>query len=265
MALTPPPEARVDPTLFSRLAVRLPIGLMGSAFYPYRTIDSTQAAANRLAGEGAPEGSVVVADHQTRGRGRQGRNWWAEAGSSLLVSIILRPSIPADRLPHFPLLGAVAGLEALKSVANLPIFIKWPNDLLVNQQKVAGILAGAGSADRQVLQVIMGIGINVNQQSFPPDLQGQATSLALASGSEISREAVLEALLRSLDSWYRRYLEQGFSPVREAWRPGAVTLGQAVTISAPALEGVAEDLDEDGALLVRAEGRLVRIFSGEIQ
>jgi len=239
---------------------------MGSAFYPFRSCDSTQAEAIRLAASGAPEGSVVVTDLQTEGRGRLGRSWWGEAGSSLLVSVLLRPAIPVARLPHFPLLGAVAAREALKNVTNLPIFIKWPNDLLVHRKKVVGILAEAGSADGRILHVVIGIGVNVCQTSFPPELTERATSLMLAGGASFSREATLEALLRSLDQWYRIYLEAGFSPVRQAWRQGAATLGEFVMIPSQGVEGTATDLDDGGALIVRGrDGRLERIVSGEIE
>ena len=239
---------------------------MGRAFHHFSSCDSTQVETIRLAVSGAPEGTVVVADFQSAGRGRLGRSWWGEHGSSLLVSLLLRPAIPVARLPHFPLLAAVAGREALKNVTNLPIFIKWPNDLLLHQKKVAGILAEAGSADGRILHVVIGIGINVGQQSFPPGLGERATSLALAGGVLFSREAILEALLRSFDQWYRIYLEAGFSPVREAWRQGAATLGGPVTIPSQGVEGRAVDLDDEGALIVRGrDGQLQRIISGEIE
>src|SRR3990172_1332294 len=239
---------------------------MGSPFYPFRSCDSTQAEAIRLAASGAPEGSVVVADFQTAGRGRQGRSWLGERGSSLLVSVLLRPAVPVARLPHFPLLAAVAGREALKNVTNLPIFIKWPNDLLAHRKKVAGILAEAGSADGRILHLVIGIGINVGQRSLPPELRERATSLALAGGVPFSREAILEALLRSLDQWYHIYLQAGFPPVREAWRQGAATLGEPVAIPSHGVEGTAVDLDDEGALIVKGrDGQFQRIMSGEIE
>lgn len=261
-----PPEALLDRDLFPGLAGRLPIGVMGSAFYPYRSCDSTQAQATRLAAAGAPEGSVVVAEVQTSGRGRHGRSWWGESGNSLLVSVILRPEVPVARTPHFSLLAAVSSREALKSVTNLPIAIKWPNDLLVAGKKVAGILVEAGSIDKRVLHLVVGIGINTGQRSFPPDIKEKATSLTLAAGRPVSREEVLGALLRSLDRWYRVYLDAGFPPVREAWRRGTATLGQWVKVPSQSLEGTALDLDDDGALvLLGREGRRHRVIAGEIE
>ena len=261
-----PPEALLDRDLFPGLAGRLPIGVMGSAFYPYRSCDSTQAQAARLADAGAPEGSVVVADAQTAGRGRHGRPWWGEPGNSILVSVILRPRIPVERTPHFSLLAAVSSREALKSVTNLPIVIKWPNDLLVGGKKVAGILVEGGSIDKRLLHLVVGIGVNTGQRGFPPDIEDRATSLTLATGRPVSREEVAGALLHSLDQWYRIYLDAGFPPVREAWRGGTATLGQWVRVPSQSLEGTALDLDDDGALvLLGREGRRHRVIAGEIE
>lgn len=221
-------------------------------------VDSTQIEARRLAEAGAPEGTVVRAEHQTQGRGRLGRRWVDEPGSTLLVSIVLRPAVDPGRLPQLSLVAGVAVAEALEQTSSLPVALDWPNDLLVGGLKVAGILAESFPAPEGGSVVILGIGINVNQTRFGEDLAGLATSLALAAGRPFDREPILAAVLDRLEAWYRRWLAEGFEPVREAWRRGSATLGRRVSADGGAV-GIAEDLAEDGALLVRTEaGALVR-------
>ena len=236
---------------------------MGRAFYPFRMLTSTQDELRRLADSGAPEGTVVVTDHQTRGRGRQGRAWLDEPGANLLVSVLLRPPIPAAQVPRLSLLAALAAADGLTAATGVTVGICWPNDLQVRERKVAGILAEAAATGDRVSHATLGIGINVNQTEFAADLSRPATSLALEAGRQLDREMLLEALLASLDRWYARYLREGFSPVREGWRRASVTLGRPV--DGGGITGIAEDLDEDGALLVRVpEGGLARLVAGEV-
>ncbi len=237
---------------------------MGRACYAFRTIDSTQDELRRLAEAGDPEGALVLADHQTLGRGRQGRRWLDQPGTNLLLSVLLRPPVPAAWTPQLSLLAALASAEALGAATELAIRIRWPNDLLVRERKVAGILAEAAVTGERVAHVVVGIGINVNQTEFPADLSTRATSLALEAGRRLDREPLLETLLVSLDRWYARYLSEGFSPVRERWSQASVTLGDRV--NGGGITGIAVDLDADGALLVRtAEGDLVRLVTGELR
>jgi len=207
---------------------------------------------------------VVIADHQTRGRGRHGREWLDEPGANLLFSVLLRPDLPAAQVPRLSLLTALASAEALAAGTGLPIGIRWPNDLQVRARKVGGILAEAAAAGERVSHVVLGIGINVNQTRFPADLSRPATSLALEAGQALDREALLEGLLASLDRWYARYRREGFLPVRDGWRRASVTLGHPV--DGGGVSGIAEDLDEDGALLVLTpEGVRVRLVAGELR
>ncbi|MBI4240706.1 MAG: biotin--[acetyl-CoA-carboxylase] ligase [Candidatus Rokubacteria bacterium] len=254
-------ETLARSSLFPRLAARLPIGRVGKVFYAFETTGSTQDEIRRLAEAGAPEGTLVVADHQTRGRGRQGRAWLDEPGSSLLLSLLLRPEIPAGTAPQLSLLAAVASADALTGATALPVGIRWPNDLEVRARKVGGILAEASATGEQVSHVVVGIGINVNQTRFPAALARPATSLALEVGRPLDREPLLEALVASLDRWYTRYVREGFAPVREGWCQASVTLGQPV--DGGGVTGTAEDLDVDGALLVRtAAGARTRLVAG---
>ncbi|MBI4611915.1 MAG: biotin--[acetyl-CoA-carboxylase] ligase [Candidatus Rokubacteria bacterium] len=250
--------------LFPGLAARLPIGRLGRAFHAFQAATSTQDELRRLAEAGAPEGTVVVADHQTRGRGRHGRQWLDAPGANLLVSVLLRPEIPPARVPQLSLLAVVAAAEALTLATGVAVGIRWPNDLQVGERKLGGILAEAVTAGERVEHVTLGLGINVNQTEFPADLAPRVTSLALEARLMLDREAILEALLGSLDRWYARYLREGFAPVRAGWCRASLTLGQPV--STAGVTGVAEDLDADGALIVRTrEGTRVRLVAGELR
>ena len=228
-------------------------------------VDSTQNVARALADAGAPEGTVVWADHQTRGRGRLGRPWTDEPGAALLISIILRPAAAFARLPQISLLAGAAVAEAVREESGLPVALDWPNDLLLHGRKVAGILAESFTSRDGSAVVILGIGFNVNQTRFPDDLQSRATSLALETGRQFDRETLLKALLLRLEGWYHRWGAEGFAPVREAWRQGSRTLGRRVTAD-EGIGGIAVDLAEDGALIVQTDsGVTVRVLAGDLR
>jgi len=230
------------------------------------TVDSTQSVAFALAERGAADRTVVVADQQLAGRGRRGRSWRAPAGTSLLASIIVRPRLPQALLSTLSLTTAVAAAEALRRVAKVDARLKWPNDVLVAGKKVAGILLesrlSGGTAGASSVVTIIGVGINLGQREFPPDLAEGATSIAVETGQAPSRESVLAALLEEFDAWRARLESDGFAPVREAWRRLSDTLGRRVTVDA--ITGVATDLDADGALLVDVAGSLTRVLAGVV-
>jgi BirA family biotin operon repressor/biotin-[acetyl-CoA-carboxylase] ligase len=225
-------------------------------------VESTQTVAFTLAAEGAPDGTVVMADSQAAGRGRRGRTWLDEPGSSLLVSIVLRPRLEPARLPGLSLAAAVAVAEALTRTAGLRPRLKWPNDVLVGGRKLAGILLETRlSGERPT--TVLGVGVNLSQRVFPADLGQRATSVWLASGRLVDRDALLSALLDALGDWRRRLERQGFAPVRTRWRALADTLGRTVTVDG--VSGVAVDVDADGALVVAdADGRRRRVLAGEV-
>ena len=237
------------------------------------TVDSTQSVAFALAERGAADRTVVVADQQLEGRGRRGRTWRAPAGTSLLASIIVRPRLPQALLATLSLATAVATAEALRRVARVETKLKWPNDVLVGGRKIAGILlesrtgarAETGSsvtAGIPPLVTIIGIGINLGQREFSPDLADSATSVALETGHAPSRESLLTALLEEFDTWRARLEGEGFGPIREGWRRLSDTLGRRVTVDA--VTGVAADLDTDGALLIDVGGSLTRVLAGAV-
>jgi BirA family transcriptional regulator, biotin operon repressor / biotin---[acetyl-CoA-carboxylase] ligase len=226
--------------------------LVGRDIHAFDTLDSTQAVLTRLAEQGAPEGTVVTARHQTAGRGRRGRHWWDEHGQSLLMSVLLRPSIPTAHAPQLSLVAGLAVADALVTAAGVDAQIRWPNDVLVGGKKICGVLPEAVSrADGRVGHVLLGIGINVDQSEFPDDLRDQATSLRLATGSAHDHGELLSIVLDALDRRYGEWLAVGFAGLRDEWRRRASTLGQRVP-TGDGREGVAVDVDETGALLVDA-------------
>jgi len=223
-------------------------------------VDSTQTVAFALAADGAADRTVVVAQAQTAGRGRHGRLWLDEPGASLLTSIILRPRLEPARLPTLSLAAGVAVVEALERVAGLKPRLKWPNDVLVDGRKLAGILLESRIGPSPL--VVLGIGVNLAQRVFPADLAERATSVRLAAGRRVDADALLTALLESLDAWRTRLETEGWAPIRERWRALTETLGRRVSIDG--VEGVAVDVDEDGALIV-AEGDVRRrVVAGEV-
>ena len=241
-----------------------PGGRFGEIIHELGEVDSTQTVARELADTRAPEGTVVTAEHQRAGRGRGGRSWLDRPGENLLLSVILRPAIQAAEVPQLTLVAAVAVAEAVEEVAGLRPDIKWPNDLVLDERKFAGVLTEATSDGRAVSRVIVGIGINVNQREFPVELAARATSLALARGAPVERRVLRDVLLARLERWYALYVDHGFTPVHPEWCRRAVTVGRPVV--AGDLHGTAVALDGDGALLVRdAAGRTHRIVAGEVR
>jgi BirA family biotin operon repressor/biotin-[acetyl-CoA-carboxylase] ligase len=225
-------------------------------------VESTQTIAFALAADGAPDGTVVVADSQAAGRGRRGRAWLDEPGASLLASIVLRPRLEPARLPGLSLAAAVAVAEALTRTAGVTPRLKWPNDVLVGGRKLAGILLESRLSGNRATTVL-GVGVNLTQRVFPAELAHTATSVWLVSGRLVDRDSLLAALLDALGEWRRRLERQGFAPVRARWRALADTLGRTVTVDG--VSGVAVDVDADGALVVAdAEGRRRRIVAGEV-
>jgi BirA family transcriptional regulator, biotin operon repressor / biotin---[acetyl-CoA-carboxylase] ligase len=235
----------------------------GSPLYEFAEVDSTQAIAAGLAAEGAPEGTVVLAEHQREGRGRRGRSWHDHPGDNLLFSLILRPQLIAAHVPRLALLAAVAVAEGVERHTGLRPGIKWPNDILLADRKCAGVLAEATTEGAAVGRVILGIGVNVNQRGFPDDLAPHVTSLALELGTGLDRRALLAEILLALERWCAIHTAHGFALVHAEWCRRSVTLGRAVVVGA--VRGMAAGLDADGALLVRdAAGGLQRVVVAEV-
>lgn len=242
---------------------------IGRRVISFRETDSTNEVAFRLAEEGAAEGTVVVAEAQRRGKGRLGRQWVSPAGVNLYCSVILRPPVLPIRAPQLTFLSAVAVARAVAATTSLHPFIKWPNDLLINGMKVAGLLNEMSAETEKVNFIILGIGVNINmrREQFPADLRHPATSLFLEGGAEVSRLAFVRALLEALDALYADYLLHGYEPVRREWLALSNVLGRRVRVAFQESEttGVAAGIDEDGALLLQlADGRVERVLAGDV-
>ena len=244
---------------------------VGQVLHAFEVVGSTNDHAKGLAEEGATHGEVVIAEAQTSGRGRRGRAWVSPAHRNAYFSVILRPDLPPARAPELTLLASVAVCDALRQ-AGVQAGIKWPNDLLAGGKKIAGILTELSAEPERVHWVVVGIGVNVNAgpEDFPPELRGEATSVAIERGEPAPRALFVAACLTALEGWLDRHDEEGFEVIRQAWRARSDTLGREVMVRTEGQEvvGVAEDIDDAGALLVRRGGRggeLRRILSGDVQ
>jgi BirA family biotin operon repressor/biotin-[acetyl-CoA-carboxylase] ligase len=229
--------------------------MIGSPHVHHRVTDSTNARARELAAAGAPHGTLVTADSQTAGRGRQGRAWTAAPGEALLMSVVVRGVGPATAL--LPLATAVAVSEACERLApSAEVMVKWPNDVWVDRRKAAGILL---EGRPQEGWAVIGIGLNVATRSFPGDLRETATSLALA-GSTASVEDALDAVTQTLDRWNAAPA----ADVLDAWRARDALYGSRVRWGAGS-EGTAAGIAESGALVVEtAAGARVELDAGEV-
>lgn len=227
------------------------------------TVNSTQDELRKLAEDGAPEGTLVIAEQQTQGRGRMGRSWLSPAGKGVWMSLLLRPEIPLPLAPQLTLLAAVALSRGIVRVVSLPIGIKWPNDLLVNGKKISGILLESAAEDDRLKYVIIGLGISVNldAEDYPEDLRQKAASLKMLSGEPINRSDLIASVLEQFEQLYGLYREQGFDPIRSLWEAHSVTLRQTLVLQ-DSLVGVPESLDEMGGLRVRlSDGSIRTIYS----
>jgi len=241
---------------------------LGRTVHHFDELASTNAQAFELAQEGALHGEVVITESQTQGKGRRGRTWVSPPGKNLALSVILRPEIPPMRAPELTLVAAVALAETLNE-AGATARIKWPNDLQIDGRKVAGILTELSADTERVHFVVLGIGVNLNTEAddFPAEVRELATSVLLARKHHVPRALFTAALLTKLETWLDTWQAEGFAPVREAWKRLAPMLGQDVLVRSDAseLRGVAEDIDESGALILRAADGVHRIFAGDVE
>ncbi len=252
-------------SLFALLETRA----LGRALHLHPQLDSTNDEAHRLAEAGAAHGTLVIAEAQTRGRGRRGRAWSTPPGTALAMSLVLRPQLPPSRAPELSFAAALAVCESARALGALGAQVKWPNDVLCDGRKLSGILAELRSSGPRLTHLVLGIGLNVNValEELPPELRPLATSLRIESGAPVSRARACATLLAALERWLDLHAREGFSPLRARWRGLSCTLGRRVCVEGePPLSGLAEDLAEDGALLLRsADGALHRVSAGDVE
>jgi len=260
-------EVTVDDTLtLAAIQARLTTCVLGRNLELYDETDSTNIRAVALARAGAPEGTLVLAEEQSAGRGRLGRRWHAPKGSSLLMSLLLRPPLLPRQAQRATMICSLAAIQAIARVSDLKAQVKWPNDVVLGGKKVGGILTELGKHGEQLDYVVVGLGLNVNLDvSDLPDLMAPATSISAEAGRPVSRLELLLALLEGIEARYERVLA-GWSP-HEEWREHLATLGQVVRVGTAeeVIEGLAEDVDADGALLVRTrDGALRSVLVGDV-
>ncbi|QNB45981.1 biotin--[acetyl-CoA-carboxylase] ligase [Thermanaerosceptrum fracticalcis] len=251
------------------IKIGLATEILGRELYVFEQVNSTNDLAKKKAAEGASHGTVVVADQQLSGRGRLGRPWASPPGTGLWFSVVLRPPLKPFLAPQLIFVSAVAVCHAIRDYTGLPVTIKWPNDILFSGKKVCGILTELSAEIDIINYVVIGIGINVNQEmaDFPPELQEKAISLAVAGNTKYNRVGLLKAILKELEKEYEIYLTEGFPAVLKHWRSLTSTLGQEVMVSSTdeTFTGVAEDINGEGCLLVRTEDGNVRsVMVGDV-
>ena len=251
------------------IEVGLDTSVIGSSVVSYDCVASTIDAASALAGAGAEEGTVVVAESQSGGRGRLGRAWSSPPGSGIWTSIILRPTIPPRDAPKLTLLAAVAVAASLRDQYQINAGIKWPNDVLVDSRKICGALTELVAEQDAIRYAIVSFGLNVNQtrSGFPDEVADLATSMRIETGKRFDRPEVFRRILRELDTRYNVFKRDGGADVVERWKKLSITLGRRVTVRlrTELVEGIARDIAEDGSLVLETkEGRLRQISYGDV-
>jgi BirA family biotin operon repressor/biotin-[acetyl-CoA-carboxylase] ligase len=251
--------------------VNRPITFLGVRAERHESLPSTNDEAFRRAAEGAPEGLVVVARHQSAGRGRQGRTWWDQPGDSVLASLLLRPAVPLDRYPQIGIAMACAVAEAAERLVPGETFdVKWPNDVLHRGRKLCGILAETRIGAAEGVPLVIGVGVNINQtdDAWPEEIGRAATSLRLAAdGRALDGDTVLREILARFDVYHARVRAgdlTGFWNVAKSRLPRAGT-PVVVTSGAHRVEGIVQGYTDRGAIIVRdSEGAVLTLVAGEI-
>ena len=240
----------------------------GRAVHYFEEVASTQDQARQLAENGAEEGTLVTAEAQVGGRGRRGRLWISPPSTGIYLSLILRPDIEPFKIAQIPIVVGIGVCESIAQVTGLNSRLKWPNDVLIEGKKVAGILTEMSAEPDRVHYIIVGIGINVNTpaSSLPGDLQATATSLFEAAGHYVSRRALVQKMLTNLEAGYEEFKLANFDAFRERWRQLDQTIDSWVTITdaSGSFVGYAMDIDKDGALIVKdKQNKVRRVLAGD--
>jgi BirA family biotin operon repressor/biotin-[acetyl-CoA-carboxylase] ligase len=254
-----------DKLLADELNHELYCRIFGKKIFSYASLDSTNVTAYGLAEEGSPEGTIVVAEQQKKGKGRLGRSWISPAGTGVYLSAVLKPEIQPKEASKITLIAAVSVAGALSGISGLKCMIRWPNDIIVDSKKICGILTEMKAEQDKTAFVILGIGINVNTPAS--SLPKEASSLKVLTGKEYSRVEAAKAVLRELDVNYLRFLKKGFAPFLKEWSLYSAITGRRVKLTCHnrILEGTAQDIDENGALVIRLDNGLSEsVLAGDV-
>lgn len=236
----------------------------------FDTVPTTQTIAHEEAQNGADDGTLIIAEEQTAGKGRLARPWTSQANRGIWMSLIIRPDLAPQHAPQLTLVAAVAIVRAIEEVAEIQPIIKWPNDILINGKKVTGILTELQADPDRVKAVILGMGINANQKQtdFPEELQTIATSLRMEKGEKIDRAQLVASILRYLEQYTDLYVEKGFAPIKILWESYAAITGKRITATMvrETVEGIALGISHDGMLELQLDDGTVRgIYSADIE
>lgn len=240
---------------------------IGKSIIHYETIDSTNNKARDMAMEGGEEGLVVIAEEQTKGRGRLGRAWTTPKSSAAAFSIVVRPSIKPEDASGLTLIMGDAVCRAIRKVTGLNAGIKWPNDIIINGKKVCGILTEMNGEMERINHIILGVGININVDEFPEDIEHIATSLNLELGRFVSRKEIVAEVFNEFELLYDDFKQNGLKNIMDEFKSYSVTLGRGVRVISinEEFEGEAVDITEDGLLVVKLEdGSTRNVISGDV-
>lgn len=257
------PDLLTQGELLPLLATRY----MGRRVYSYEVTDSTNRRAREEAERGAPHGSVFFAEEQTNGRGRLGRTWSAPRGAGVWMSVLLRPKLTPADIAQVTLLAGLATCIAIREVTGLPVAIKWPNDIVYEGKKLVGILTEMAAEEDRISALVVGIGVNVNNASFPMELKEKATSLLLAGGRRVSRKELAARILLRLEEEYERFLQHAADRAfLDRYAQHCATIGSVVRVATGSEEfiGTAVGINETGALLVETGQGVRPVLSGEV-
>ncbi len=238
---------------------------IGRKIYYFDVLTSTMNAAMQLGIKSAPEGALVLAESQTKGKGRLGRSWFSPKYKGIYLSLLLKPEILPASASILTLLAAVSICQAIKEITGLDAEIKWPNDILIGHKKLGGILTELSAEMDKINFVIIGIGLNVNNDK--KTLVSAATSLKEQKKENINRISLLQEILRKIEANYLLFREKGAQPIIEKWREYSITLGRRVKVYCHKehIEGEALDIDRDGGLLVRKDsGLTAKVMAGDV-
>lgn len=239
---------------------------IGSKITVFDTLDSTNTYAKSLPFSDLTEGTVIIAEEQHSGRGRHGRTWISSKGLNLTFSIILKPIMPIEQLGMISLLAGLAVCEAISLTTTLLPTCKWPNDVLIGGKKCAGILSETVFEGGTLSALIVGIGVNVNQNDFPVGLRMPATSMAKEAGCILNRYEVFGTILDRFEFWYDRAQAGDILQIIQTWKSKSSTVGKQLIVDQQGtlLKGTAEGIAEDGGLILRTSDGLITIRAGEV-
>lgn len=258
------PDTIASQEVGSRLKTRR----MGKEIRYFSQIDSTNQYAKRIAEEGALDGTLIIADEQTAGKGRSGRHWVTPPGEAIAFTLILRPKLTTDRISMVTLVMGLAVVQAINALYNLGAGIKWPNDAVVNGKKICGILTEMSAEISEIHYIVIGVGINANLTHFPEEIKSIATSLKLELGREVNRAELIARIMEEFERFYAKFENAGdLSDMREEYNSACLNMDRPVRVLDPAGEytGTARGINDLGVLKVEMpDGTIREVSSGEV-